>query len=502
MRNNDVKQLLSPYTLPLFFHTIHPKHMPMSEQQKTQGRIPPQNLEAEQSVLGALLIDKEAIQKIEGSLNPEDFYKEAHGIIFDVMRSLYEHNEPIDVLSVSNKLAERKMLDKVGDTLYLKELTTIVPTSSHIETYSNIVQKKSMLRKLLSASYGIAELAEDSDDDVVRLLDEAEQKIFDISKKHLRQNFVDINTVLSTAFDRIDELHRNKGKLTGITTGFVEIDQMLGGLNRSDLIILAARPSVGKTTLALDMARHAAIFGGATVGIFSLEMAKEQLTDRLLAAEANIELWKMRTGNLGNDPDDNDFEKLSNALDTLSKTKIFMDDSGSANVMEVRTKARRLQSKYGLDMLIVDYLQLMEGRSHSDNRYLEVTEITRGLKQIAKELHIPVLALSQLSRTVEQRGGIAIPRLSDLRESGSIEQDADVVMFIYRKKMDRTQVCAPEEEHTAEIHIAKHRNGPTGKIDLYFDDRKTTFRNIEKYRAHEGGFDASYIPPAPGYSGN
>ncbi len=452
------------------------------------NKLPPQNLEAEQSVLGCLLIDKEAITKVADILRPEDFYKDAHGLILESMYELYEKREPIDLLSLANRLREKNQLEIVGGQSYLASLTNAVPTASHVATYASIIQKKATLRRLLKASGEITELGYQEEEDVDKILDNAEQKLFQISQKYLKQNFIPIKSILSSAFDRIDELHRQGGKLRGIPTGFTDLDNKLAGLQKSDLIVLAARPSVGKTSLALDIARQIAVKEKIPVGIFSLEMSKEQLIDRLLCAEAGVDLWKMRTGHLSDKEEDDDFPRIGYAMGVLSEAPIYIDDSATANIMEIRTKARRLKLEHGLGLLVVDYLQLMEGRTLTDNRVQEVAEITRSLKAIARELEIPVIALSQLSRAVEQQTGPAIPKLAHLRESGSIEQDADVVMFIYRKSADRKyrfEDLSPEEQKLAEIHIAKHRNGPTGDIKLFFKEEQASFKNLEKRAADD-----------------
>ncbi|HAH04245.1 TPA: replicative DNA helicase [Candidatus Komeilibacteria bacterium] len=446
------------------------------------NKIPPQNLEAEQSVLGCLLIDKESITKTADVINSEDFYKEAHQLIFEAMLELYEKREPIDLLSLSNRLREKNQLETVGGQSYIASLANAVPTASNVVTYATIIQKKATLRRLGKASSDIAALSYNESDDVDEILDKAEQKLFRISQKYLKQNFIPIKNILTEAFDRIDELHRDKGKIRGLRTGFTDIDNILAGLQKSDLIILAARPSVGKTSLAMDIARQAALKDKASVGIFSLEMSKEQLVDRLLCAEAGVDLWRMRTGNLSDRDEDGDFPRIGQAMGVLSEALIFIDDSASSNIMEIRTKARRLKLEHGLDLIIIDYLQLMESRGHVENRVQEVAEITRALKGIARELDIPVLALSQLSRAVEQSKP-AIPKLAHLRESGTIEQDADVVMFIYRKASDRgyrPEEIPEEEKNIAEVHIAKHRNGPTGLVKLYFQENQASFKNLGK----------------------
>jgi len=449
----------------------------------TIEKIPPQNIEAEQSFLSCLLIDKDAITRIADIITENDFYKDSHIIIFETMKELYGRHEPIDILSITNRLEEKGLLEAIGGRTYLAQLSNFVATSSHIVHYANIVQRKASLRRLQKAASEISELSYQEDQDIDNLLDEAEKKIFNVSQKHLKNIFLPIDNLLTEAFDRIDELHKQSGKLRGLPTGFIDLDNLLAGLQKSDLVILAARPSIGKTSLALDIARQAAIKSKAGVGIFSLEMSKEQLVDRLLCAQANVSLWRMRTGKLSDKEEDNDFARIGEAMGQLSEAPIYIDDSATSTIIEIRTKSRRLQMEKGLDLIIIDYLQLMEGRGrYGDNRVQEVAEITRGLKSIARELNIPVLALSQLSRAVEQSHP-AIPKLAHLRESGSIEQDADVVMFIYRKAVDRSynRDDLPEaEKNLTEIHIAKHRNGPTGKINLFFDENIVSFRNITK----------------------
>lgn len=445
------------------------------------ARVPPQNLEAEQSLLGALLLDKEAMIKVGDKVQADDFYKEAHRIIFIAISELFTNREPIDILSLANKLEEKKQLDAVGGRSYLVSLSNIVPTAAHVEHYAGIVAKKATLRRLVDAASNITSLGFTQGDDVESLLDQAQQKLFSVSQTHMKKAFTPIKDVLSEAFERIDALHKEQGKLRGVPTGFKDLDSLLAGLQRSDLVILAARPSVGKTSLALDIARGVAIQGKLPVGIFSLEMSKEQLVDRLLCAEARVDLWKMRNGKLSERQEDDDFSRIGHALGVLSEAPIFIDDSPNANIMEIRTKARRLQMEHGLGLLIVDYLQLMENRG-AESRVQEIAEITRGLKGIARELNIPVLALSQLSRAVEMNKP-AIPKLAHLRESGSIEQDADVVMFIYRKAADRNynvEDIPPEERALAEVHVAKHRNGPTGVKRLFFDAERACFRNLDK----------------------
>src|SRR3989338_956452 len=445
------------------------------------AKLPPQNIDAEQSVLGSLLLDQNAIVKIADTIAPEDFYKDIHQLIYQAMLDLFEKREPIDILSLANRLAERQQLELVGGRTYLADLTTAVPSASNVVSYASIVKKKATLLRLLYASQEITQMGWDENEDVDVVLDKAEQKLFGISQKFLKQNFISIRSVLSATFERIDKLHKGDGRLRGVATGFVDLDNILSGLQNSDLIVIAARPSVGKTTLALDIARHIAVVEKKPVGIFSLEMSKEQLVDRLLCTQAGVELWRMRTGKLSSDPSHDDFPRIGHAMGELSEAPIFIDDSATANIMEIRSKARRLHLEFGLSCLVVDYLQLMEGRS-TENRVQEIAEITRALKSIARELDIPVIAVSQLSRAVEMQKP-AIPRLAHLRESGSIEQDADVVIFIYCKEADknyRPEDLSPEEQHLAEIHITKHRNGPTGMVKLFFDAARASFRNIQK----------------------
>ncbi len=439
-------------------------------------RVPPHNLEAEASVLGSLMLDKDAVIKIADLLKLGDFYKDDHNLIYETMLALYEEREPIDVLSLSNKLEEKGKLEKVGGSSYLASLVNTVPSAVNVVHYAKVVQKKALLRRLITAASDIIELGYDESEDAQKLLDEAEQKIFAVSQKYIKQDFIPIKSILELAFNRIDELHKSDNAFRGVETHYPDLDNLLAGLQKSDLIILAARPSVGKTTFALDLARQVGVHSKVPVGIFSLEMGADQLVDRMIAAQAGVDLWRLRTGKLSSEGAGNDFEKISDAMGVLSEAPIFIDDSGSLNIMEMRTMARRLQAEHDLGLIIVDYLQLMEGRSSKgDNRVQEISEISRGLKQLARELNIPVIALSQLSRAVESRPD-QIPKLSDLRESGSIEQDADVVMFLYRE--DRVKPDTPNKG-IADVIIAKHRNGPVGKISLYFDENSTTFRSLE-----------------------
>lgn len=464
-------------------------------------RLPPQNLEAEQSVLGSLLLDQNAIIKIGDVLVPEDFYQDTHKVIFQAMLNLFDKRQPIDLLSLANNLEENNQLELVGGRTALVDLTNAVPSAANVVHYAQIVRKKSTLRNLLYVSHEITQLGYDESDDVEAVLDQAEQKLFNISQRSLRQNFISIKSVLHETFERIEKLHQGDGKLRGIPTGFFDLDDKLSGLQDSDLIIIASRPSVGKTSLALDLARHMSVHEKKSVGIFSLEMSKEQLVDRLLCTQAGVELWRMRTGKLSQSPEHDDFPRIGHAMGELSEANIFIDDAANSNIMEIRTKARRLHAENGVDCIIVDYLQLMEGRSNKngDNRVQEVAEITRALKGIARELNIPVVALSQLSRAVEQQQGPAIPRLSHLRESGTIEQDADVVLFIYRKAADRKyhiDELSAEERNLAEIYIAKHRNGPTGLVKLFFNEKLVSFQSLAKQKQQTQEPESSSPPPA------
>jgi replicative DNA helicase len=450
----------------------------MAKDPNENVKVPPQNIEAERSVLGALMLDKDAIIQVANLIRLGDFYNDNHNLIYEAMNELYEKREPIDVLSLANRLEEKGQLDKVGGSSYLTTLANSVPSASNIVHYAKVVQKKSTLRKLIEAASRIVELGYKESEDVEKILDEAEQKLFGVSQKYIKQDFVPIKSILEAAFNRIDELHKGDHQLRGIPTGYPDMDNILAGLQKSDLVILAARPSIGKTTLALDLARQIAVQQKIPVGIFSLEMSSDQLIDRMLAAQSGVDLWRLRTGRLKSGEGDDDFQRIGEAMGVLSEAQIFIDDAGSANVMEMRTMARRLQAEHNVGVIIIDYLQLMEGRSGGDNRVNEISEISRALKQLARELNIPIVALSQLSRAVESRSP-QIPKLSDLRESGSIEQDADVVMFLYRE--DREKPDTPNK-NIVDVIISKHRNGPVGKISLYFNENSTTFKSLE--RAH------------------
>lgn len=439
--------------------------------------LPPQNTEAEASLLGAILIDSDAIVKVADLVRPGDFYDERHARIYEATLQLYEKHSPIDVLTLSDQLRATGMLDMVGGAGYLTELTNFVPTAAHAERYAEIIAQKSMRRRLIKASQAIADLGFDEAQSLQELIENAETKLFEVSQRHIKQDIESIENILSSSFDRLDELHKDKGSLRGVPTGYKDLDNVLAGMQPSDLLILAARPSMGKTAFALNLAHNVAVKAAKPVLMFSLEMSKEQLVDRLLAAEAGVNAWNLRTGNLTDD----DFEKIGHAMGTLSEAQIFIDDTPGITVSDMRTKARREAHQRELGLIVVDYLQLMSGGSRfggDANRVQEISEISRGLKGIARELNVPVLALSQLSRSVESRSP-QIPQLADLRESGSIEQDADVVAFIYREEYYNPET---ENKNIARILIKKHRNGPTADVELYFDREKQRFRSLDTRR--------------------
>ncbi len=420
------------------------------------------------------MLDTNAAFRVVDYLRPKDFYRQNNKTIYETILELIEKREPVDMVSVSNRLQEKNVLETVGGKSYLTDLINSIPTAANISHYAEIVHKKGVMRELLEASQHINDLGYKEEDDVGNLLDDAERRIFSIAQTSLKQSFVSVGSSLDSAWKRIDDLHKNKGVLRGVPTGFPDLDNVLSGLQPSDLIILAARPSLGKTSLALDIARNAAIKHNIPVGIFSLEMSSRDLVDRFIVAQADIDLSKLRTGRLSEEG--GDFAKIASALEDLSKTPIFIDDEASNNILQMRAMARRLKADKGLGLIIVDYLQLMQPRVQSDNMVQQITEISRSLKQLAKELDVPVLALSQLSRAVEQRHPPR-PRLSDLRDSGSIEQDADVVMFIYREDKYKQN---SDRQNQADILIEKHRNGPLGQVALYFNQHKTSFSSLAK----------------------
>ena len=418
-------------------------------------------MEAEKSLLGALLIDKDAIIKVVEFLRPEHFYRDAHGDIFEAILSLYEKGEPADLVTVSSALKKRKKLEDAGGDSYLAELTDSVPTASHVEHYGKLVHDSAVKRELIAVSSRIAESGFDERTSVEELLDKAESSLFSVSQARSRFAFSHIKQSLEEAFDRLDELHRNPEAVRGVPTGFKNLDERVGGLQNSNMIILAARPSLGKTSFALNVAQNAALEHKIPVGIISLETSREQLVHRMLAAQSDLDSWKLSTGKL----DEGDFKKLGEAMGVLAEAPIFIDDTPALSVMEMRTRARRLQMEHKIKLLIVDYLQLARSRN-LENRVQEVSEISQALKNLARELDIPILVTSQLSRAVEARGEPR-PQLSDLRESGSIEQDADIVMFLYRED--------PEDKENINLFVAKHRNGPTGEFPMFFRGDRTKF---------------------------
>ena len=424
-------------------------------------RVPPHSAEAEASVLGALLLDKDAVIAVAEFLSADDFYDERHKDIYEAILSLYEERVPVDVLTVSEKLKKQKDLKKVGGASYLTDIANKVPTAAHVEHYGKIVKDLAVKRSLMKAATRLVEFSLDEGMSSADLLDKAESEVFSLSQKNVKKAFTSVRDTLAESFDRLDELHKQDGGLRGVSTGFIDLDNATAGLQKSNLIILAARPGVGKTTLAMNIAQYAAVTNKKHVGFFSLEMSKEELVDRLLVNEADIDAWRLKTGKL----DENDFTKLSNAMGVLAEAPIYIDDTPALSILEMRTKARRLQVEQGLDLIIVDYLQLARSRN-LENRVQEVSEISQGLKNLARELKVPVIALSQLSRGVESRN-IKKPQLSDLRESGSIEQDADIVMFLWKED--------DENNENIMLDIAKHRNGALTSVPLFFKGDRIKF---------------------------
>ncbi len=447
-------------------------------------RMPPQSLESEKAFLGALMLRTEAMTDSVDAISPDAFYAEKHRLIYAACLGLYNKSEPIDVESVRAKLQDDGSLEQIGGFAYIAELVRDVPAASNARHYASAVQKKYMLRSLIDAGEFVAQLGFDESEDLEETLDKAEKKIYEVTSTPTLSKFTSLNESLKEAWSRLEHLHEHKDEVRGVRTGFKDLDNMLAGLQKSDLIILAARPSVGKTSLALDIARQTAVLHNTTVGIFSLEMAAQQLIDRMVAADAGVNSWNLRTGHINQQ---DDWDRIRDAYERLGKAPIFISDEPGNNILKMRATARRLKKENGLGLLIVDYLQLMvpTGARASDSMVQQVTEISRSLKNLARELDVPVLALSQLSRAVEQRGGK--PRLSDLRDSGSIEQDADVVMFIHRD--DKTNKES-ERPNIAEILIEKHRNGPVGKVELYFNEKQTTFQTLEK--ADVSAFESAF----------
>ena len=431
------------------------------------NRIPPHSVESEQSILGSIILDKEAIITVAETIQPMDFYKEAHKIIYESMLKLNSNNEPIDLITLIEELRKEGHLDSIGGISYLTSLSTIVPTTSNVKYYANIVKEKSVMRQLIKASNEIINLGYDASTDVQEILDKAEKNIFDISQEKSGDDIQPINVVLQDTFEMIEKLCTDKSEVTGITTGFADLNKKINGLQRTDLILLAARPAMGKTAFSLNLVQNAALKGDASVAVFSLEMSKEQLVQRMLSAQSNVELSKIKTGNLG----ESDWPRIIDGMAVLSEAKIFIDDTPGIKISEIRSKCRRLKMEKGLDLILIDYLQLMEGEGKNENRQQEIAKISRSLKILAKELDCPVVALSQLSRSPELRKDHR-PILSDLRESGSIEQDADIVMFLYR---DEYYHDDSEKKNIGEVIIAKNRHGETGNVELVW------FGQVQKF---------------------
>ncbi len=442
--------------------------------EKVTERITPQNLDAEKSLLGAILISEESLPDVTEIVKPQDFYDERNQHIYSAMWNLYEHHRPVDLLTVKTELKSKKLTQKAGGASYLAELSGYVPTAAHATAYAELVKKAAVRRNLISAAAKITEAAYDEKSETEDVLGQAEKLVFNVSDQNTRTDAEFIGDLLSSTFDRLEQLYENKGSIAGYKTGFPDLDKKTAGFHKSDLIILAARPAMGKTALALNFARNVAAINKKAVLIFSLEMGKEQLINRMLADASGVSSFNLETGNFNSE----DFAKISEAMSELEQEQIFIDDKPGLSIMEMRTKARRVAHDHDLGMIIVDYLQLMSGSNTraNDNRVNEVSEISRGLKMIARELNVPVIALSQLSRSVETRQGSNIPMLSDLRESGSIEQDADIVMFIYREDYYNEET---DRQNIADLILAKHRRGATGKIELFFDKERVRFMSLD-----------------------
>lgn len=434
-------------------------------------RVPPQNIEAEQAVLGAMLIKKEAIAEVQEILQPDDFYREAHRIVYEAMVQLQNNDEAVDLVTLTEQLRKSEQLDKIGGLAFITQLANAVPTAANVVYHAKIVKEKAELRSLINAATAIASAAYEDNTDVENIMDDAEKKILAVANRQNGGAFESMKSIVMRTFERINILYESKGGLTGISSGFKDLDKLTAGLQKSDLILVAARPSMGKTAFTLNIASYVGTHGGK-VAFFSLEMSKEQLMQRMLCAEGGIDATKLRTGQL----DTQEWNKLVHVADTLSRAPIYIDDTAGITVMELRSKARRLKAEHGLDLIIIDYLQLMQGRpsKNGDNRQQEISEISRSLKALARELDVPVIALSQLSRSVESRQ-IKKPMLSDLRESGSLEQDADIVMFLYREDYYDKDT---ENKNITDIIVAKHRNGPVDTISLFFQKEYTKFRDL------------------------
>ena len=437
-------------------------------------RVPPQNIEAEQAVLGAMLIKKEAIAEVSQLLKPADFYREAHRIVYETMLELFNKNEAVDLITVTEQLRKNDLLEKAGGIAFVTSLANAVPTAANVEYHARIVEEKAQLRNLINSATEIAGMAYEASDDITDVMDKSEKMILEVAARQNSGSFVPIKEILMDTFSKIEKLYETKGGITGLPSGFKDLDKLTSGLQPSDLILVAARPSMGKTAFTLNIAQHVAVHENKSVAFFSLEMSKEQLVQRMLCSEGGIDSQRLRVGEL----EENDWEKLINAADRLSRAPIYIDDTAGITVMELRSKARRLKAEHDLQLIVIDYLQLMQGRSskNSDNRQQEISEISRSLKALARELDVPVVALSQLSRSVESRT-VKKPMLSDLRESGSLEQDADIVMFLYREDYYDQET---ERKNITEVIIAKHRNGPIGTIELFFQKEFTKFRDLSR----------------------
>jgi replicative DNA helicase len=442
------------------------------EKMQSIGKIPPHSIEAEQSVLGAMLLDREAIITASEYIKPEDFYKDSHREVYEAVMQLFDKGEPVDLVTLSEQLRQRNTLEAVGGVAFLTDMSSSVPTIANVDHYARIIQEKALLRRLIKACGEISDMSYQAAKEAAEIIEFAEKGIFDISQKRTSKGFIPLKDILVSSFNRIEELYNTKGRLTGVPTGFADIDSKTSGLQRSDLVLVAARPSMGKTAFALNIAQYAALKAKVSVAIFSLEMSKEQLVNRMICAEANIDSHRLRTGNLGDD----DWPRLAAAVSRLSEANIYIDDTPGITVAEMRSKCRRLKLERGLELILIDYLQLMQGGGRSESRQQEISEISRSLKALAREMDCPVLAMSQLSRAPEMRSEHR-PMLSDLRESGAIEQDADVVMFLYR---DEYYNADTEKKGIAEIILAKQRNGPTGMVELVWLDKYTKFADMAK----------------------
>jgi replicative DNA helicase len=433
-------------------------------------RVPPQNIDAEQAVLGALFLEPEAIYRVLDIIRPEDFYQHGHRLVYEAAVALQDEGEPIDLLTVTDRLRRDGVLEKIGGAAYVASLVELVPTASNVEYYARLIEEKALLRTLIVVASRISELGYDEREAAERLVDQAEQMILELGSRRGTASFMPLKDILASVLEKIEQTYQNKGRISGVATGLTDLDRICSGLQASDLVILAARPSMGKTALALNVAHHVAAKQNLPVAVFSLEMGKEQLVNRLLCAEARVDQYRLRTGDLR----DEDWERLTEAASGLQDVPLFIDDMGGASLRDIRARAKRMQAERGLALVVIDYVQLMQPNRRAENRQQEISQISRGLKELAKDLEVPVLALSQLSRAVEQRQDKR-PQMSDLRESGSLEQDADVVMFIYRDEYYRPDT---DRKGIAEIIVAKQRNGPTGKVELGFFKEAPRFVNL------------------------